>query len=147
MKSSRIFSTAKLLLAILVFATLTSGMSAAQNTLKGTFQLDKEAHWSGALLPPGAYSFTIDSMQIPTRTVVRSADGKILLTASTSITGDPVSKDSFILISNNGTRRQVRSLNLPQIGISLDFSPMTSAGKEYLSKVKTATVPVNIASR
>jgi hypothetical protein len=147
MKSTQILKTPKLLLAILVFSFLVTGLASAQNTLIGTFKLDEEAHWVKATLPAGTYTLTIDSAQLPVRAVIRSTDGKIVAMAITTITSDPVSDQSVMYVTGVGTQRKIRSLNLPQLGFSLDYAPMTKAEREYFSDVKTGAVPVTIASR
>jgi hypothetical protein len=46
-----------------------------------------------------------------------------------------------------GNRRVVRSLNLPQPGVSLIYKPLTKREKEELSKVDTQLAPVVVANK
>ena len=142
MKSTQILTTAKLLLAILVFSFLASGMAAAQSTWKGTFQLNDELRWGTAVLSPGSYTLTIESAQMPMVAMIRSANGKTVAFATTSISNDLISKNSSILIVGTGAQRQVRSLNLPLLGLSLEYRPTTVKENEEFSKLKTETVAV-----
>jgi hypothetical protein len=47
-----------------------------------------------------------------------------------------------------GTERTVRSLNLPQLGKSVIFAPLTKSDREELAKAgKSITVPVVTAKK
>lgn len=146
MKRSQILSATKMLLAVLVSAFLTSGMAVAQNALKGTFELKEQARWDKTVLPAGSYTLAFENSSMPMRAVVRSADGKTVAIFSSSVSNDAASQQSFMLITGSGAERRVRSLNLPQLGVSLDYEPLTAAEREELSK-KSVTVPVTIAAR
>lgn len=54
---------------------------------------------------------------------------------------------SYILITGLGNDRQVRSINLPQLGRSLIFSPITQQESETLFTKASQKVPVEIAKK
>lgn len=141
MKLFRIFTLT--LLAVLAVSAF-SGMAVAQNTIQVTFQLDEQLHWGVAVLPPGAYTMTIDSLQPPVSAVIRSDDRKIAVLASANITGDPVSQKSFIQLAGTGANRRVLSLNLPQMGVDLIYSQLTRAEKEEMAKQTYSGVEVAV---
>jgi len=147
MKHVRIFNATKLVLAVLAFAALVSGMATAQTVVKGKFQLTEEVRWGKAVLAPGAYTLIVETQQSPIRAVVRSEDGKTAAITMAFITNDATSKRCFIAVTGSGSEREVRSLNLPLLGMSVVYKPLTKAEKEELASGAAQMVPVTVAQR
>jgi hypothetical protein len=127
---------AKATLFLVVFATLISvaGASAQTSGFFGTFTLPYEVHWRGAVLPPGAYTIRMSSIHSPG--IVRSADGKILAYVFTVASGDSEKGSPSLTIVSRGNERKVASMNLPAVGVSLVYSPMTKSERETLAKAQ-----------
>ena len=54
---------------------------------------------------------------------------------------------SYILITGSDDERQVRSMNLPQLGRSLVFKPLTRRERETLYATVSQTVPVQLVKK
>jgi hypothetical protein len=128
---------------VVLFSLVAGAVGAnAQTALHGAFQLTSEARWGKAVLPPGQYAFTITSVQSPI--VIRSVDGKAsaMMVAESSV--NAASGGSYILITGSGPDRIVRSMNLPQLGRSLVFKPLTERDRETLYASVSQSVPVHL---
>lgn len=119
----------------------------AQTALHGKFQLTSQARWGKAVLPAGQYSFTIESSQQPVRIVIQSADGKTSAMEQAETTSSPSLGGNYLFITGSGADRMVRSLNLPSLGTSLIYQPLTSRERETLYSRASQTVPVQIAKK
>ena len=133
MKHFRFFTLT--LLAVLAVSAF-SGMAVAQNGVKVTFQLDEQLHWGKAVLTPGAYTMTLNSLAAPIHGVLRSEDGKIVALTFASTLSDPTPQKTFIEVSGTGPERRVLSLNLPAFGLAAVYSELTRAEKEEIAKAK-----------
>jgi hypothetical protein len=133
---------------VVLFSIVAAAVTAnAQIPLHGKFQLASETRWGKAVLPAGNYSFTIESAQQPVRIVIQSADGKTgaMAQAETSVNAAP--GGSYLFITGSGPERMVRSMNLPQLGTSLIYQPLTVRERETLYATASQTVPVQIAKK
>jgi hypothetical protein len=119
----------------------------AQNALQGKFQLNSPARWGQAVLPAGEYTFFIESMEKPVRVMIHSVDGKTAAIAQARSSDDPAPGGSYLFITATGTDRVVRSMNLPQLGCSLVYRPLTRRERETLYVSESDTVPVVIARK
>lgn len=54
---------------------------------------------------------------------------------------------SYIFITGSGNDRQVRSMNLPQLGRSLVFKPLARRERETLYATVSQTLPVQMAKK
>jgi len=54
---------------------------------------------------------------------------------------------SYISITGSGNDRQVRSMNLPQLGRSLVFKPLSRRERETLYATVSQTLPVQMAKK
>ena len=114
---------------------------------QGQFRLQHEIQWGKATLPAGDYSFTIYSTKDNTPfALVRSRDGKQTAFAMPTAVDAAEPGGSYILISNDGTRR-VRLLNLPEAHLSLSFGPLTKREREVLRADRSRVVPVVVAQK
>jgi hypothetical protein len=104
----------KLSLGILVAACLLATPASANPLFKGTFTLTNVVHWGQAALPPGEYSLVLDQ---ETRTIVIcDAGNHVVARQAATISPDPQSGDSKLLISVSGNRRAVYSMRVAGYG-------------------------------
>ena len=130
-----------------VLLTLVAGAvgAHAQTYFQGKFELTSETRWGKAVLPPGRYSFSMDSVQSPI--LIHSENGKATAIARAEVNNQATSGGSYIVITGFGTERQVRSMNLPQMECSLVFEPLTERERETLSARAPQTIPVQLAQK
>jgi hypothetical protein len=148
----KIFNTAqhatsvKLVLGVLI-ATLAFGAAAkAQPAFEGKFVLPHEVRWNHAVLPAGEYSIQIDSTREPV--VLHSASTNESYYASVPMMADTEKGAARLNITNLGNESRVRSMNVPQIGRTLIFDPLTATEKEMLAKAgQNSTVPIITARK
>jgi hypothetical protein len=119
----------------------------AQTTLHGKFQLASETRWGKAVLPAGEYSLRIDSAQEPIRLIIQAQNGKTATMAFAESSVDATPGGSYLFITGSGADRMVRSLNLPQLGRSLIYEPLTKRERETLYTKVSQTVPVQMAKK
>src|SRR5262245_38098234 len=103
---------ARSLIAVFSFLLLTT-VASGQSAFQGTFELNEGVRWGDTTLPAGQYSLTIDSLQVPVKAIVRSANGKQAAIVSTVNVRNVQEGGDAILMSGEGQDRQVVALNLP----------------------------------
>jgi len=133
---TNILQHTKVTLFLVVFATLitVAGASAQTSGFAGTFTLPHEVLWGAALLPPGSYTIRMPSIHAPG--FVRSTDGKTQAIVFTVASGNPEKGNPSLTIMTRGSQRKVVSMNLPSVGVSLVYSPLTKSEREILAKAK-----------
>jgi hypothetical protein len=119
----------------------------AQTTLSGKVQFPSEVRWGKSVLPAGEYSLSIPSTERPVRVFIRSMDGKRAAIALAGIISDPKPGGSYIVTTGTGSDRLVRSMNLPQLGFSLVYAPLTARERETLYASTSHTLPVQTAGK
>jgi len=119
----------------------------AQTVLHGKFQLTGETRWGKAVLPAGEYSLTIETAQQPVRIVIQSTDGKAGAMALAFGSTNAAPGGSYLFITGTGKDREVRSMNLPQLGTSLIYKPLGQRERETLYTKASQTVPVLMAKK
>jgi len=129
-----------------VLFTIVAGAVAAnaQTSFRGAFQLTSDTRWGMAVLPAGHYVLTLDTAEPPT-IVIHSDDWKVSAMTRAEFDEQAAPGGSYILITGSGPDRQVRSINLPQLGRSLVFKPLTRSERETLYATASRTVPVQMA--
>jgi len=101
----------------LLAACLNAGNASAQ-VFQGKFTLPSETRWGRSTLPAGDYSFTLDSVDTAcTLRLYRERRGVALILAQAQ---DKNYSGPAELTVVRGT---VRALNLPKIGIVLQYAP------------------------
>lgn len=99
----------------------------------GKFTLPYEVHWGRSVLPPGAYSISMESVQ--RAAIVRSADGRTNMFLRVPIVGDTEKGiGTCITIVHRGSERRVQAVNLPELGKIMIYEPLTKAEHEELAK-------------
>jgi hypothetical protein len=113
--------------------------------------LTSATRWGTAVLPAGHYSLTLGSVKSPALPggviVIHSEDWKVSAMAPAKFSAEAAPGGSYILITGSGNSRQVRSMNLPQLGRSLVFKPLTRHERETLYATVSQTVPVQMAKK
>ena len=136
---------------VVLFTMVVGAVAAnAQTYFQGTFQLTSETRWGEAVLPAGHYSFTLRSVSpggLASLIAIHSEDWKVSAMAPAKFSGDAAPGGSYIFITGSGNDRQVRSMNLPQLGRSLVFNPLTRRERETLYAKVSQTVLVQMAKK
>lgn len=132
---------------VLFLIVVAAGAANAQATLHGKFQLASETRWGKAVLPAGEYSLTIESAAQPVRIVIQAVNGKTGALAFAVSSTDAAPGGSYLFVTGSGADRMVRSLNLPQLGTSLIYEPLTRSERETLYTKASQTVPVQMAKK
>lgn len=133
---------------LLLLSILTGAVAAnAQDAFDGKFQLSSAVRWGRAVLPAGEYSFALESTERPLLVQIFRADrnGGAMVMARTFEDARPGA--SYLFITEDGSKRTVRSLNLPQLKMSLIFEPLTRRERETLYASHSHTVPVQLAKK
>jgi hypothetical protein len=131
---------------VVLFSIIAAAVAAnAQISFHGKFQLTSETRWGKAVLPAGHYSLTMDSAQSPI--VIRSEDGKVSAMAEADFGELSAPGDSYIFVTGYGKDRQIRSINLPQLGLELMFKPLTRRERETLYGDVSQAIPVQMAKK
>ena len=123
MKSTRIYGLPRILgLAALVICS--SAALANAEVVNGTFTLPFEARWGQAVLPPGNYSFSVDSsgsarLTISFEGTSSQNEGAVL---PQGYTDQQTLDRSELLLVNTGGNYAIRALRLAPVGITINFS-------------------------
>ena len=133
---------------VVLFSILAAAVAGnAQATLHGKFQLASETRWGKAVLPAGEYSLTIESAAEPVRVIIQAVNGKSATMTFAISSTDAAPGGSYLFITGSGADRMVRSFNLPQLGTSLIFQPLTRSERETLYTKASQTVSVQMAKK
>ena len=131
---------------VVLFSIIAGAFAAnAQTSFHGTFQLTSETRWGKAVLPAGHYSLTLDAFQ--SLVMIHSEDGKVSAMAKAEFGGQAAPGSNYIFITGSGIDRQVRSINVPLLGRSLVFNPLTKRERETLYATVSQAVPVQLAKK
>jgi hypothetical protein len=137
----------KLFVALVLAASVFAAGAHAETRFRGRFRLANEVHWGKAVLPAGEYTISIAPSQSPSQaaSLIRSANGKTQFVPPTLVTEESNKGVNSLVITVRGNERRVRSLNLPGLGQSLIYEPLTKSERETLAK--TEAVPVTVAAK
>ena len=137
---------AKLILGVLFATCVFTAAANAQPSFEGKFTLPYEVQWNHAVLPAGEYSIEVDANGMPA--VLRSTSSGNSAHTNTPILADREKGAACLTVTIRGKERRVRSVNLPQIGMSLIFDPLTKTEREMFAKAgKIDAVPVMTARK
>lgn len=133
MKSTRIYGLPRLLgLAALVICS--SAALASAEMVRGTFTLPVEARWGMAVLPPGNYSFTLDSSgaeRLITNFQSESGqdEGSVL---PRGVTDQQTLDHSELLLVRTGENYTIRALRLAPVGLTVYYSMPKNAPQQMV---------------
>lgn len=137
------YATATLLLVVLTLISVAGAN--AQAVFAANFTLPHAVRWGQTRLPAGDYSIRFSSFHSPA--TIHSMDGKIAAFVLIGTRQDNENGPSLTIVTR-GNERKVASLNLPQAGVSLVYTPMTTAERETLAKAKQVeTIPLVAAKK
>lgn len=138
-------SALKLVVAVVIAICGFTGVANAQPRFAGRFTLAQEVQWGQATLRPGQYFIRMDPAGA---VVVSSADGGRTVLMTPPIVADSERGSTHLTITIQGNQRTVRSLNLPELGKSVIFAPLTKSEREVLVKAhQIGSVPVVTAKK
>ena len=99
-----------------------SAIPAQAQSAAGTFSLTHKVRWSGAVLPPGDYKFSLDSDRSPARVTVRQINGPMVaIVLPKAISDDALTGSSTLVLQDAGGESFVSTLRLKCIGMALEF--------------------------
>ena len=133
-------------LALLILVVAGAVGANAQNSFTGKVQLPNEVRWDKSVLPAGEYFLSIPSLKSPVRLYIQSVDGKTAAIAVAQI-ADPEPGGNFVFVTGTGSNRLVRSMNLPPLGCSLVYAPLSSREREKLYASVSETLPVQMLKK
>ena len=139
-------TTAKLILGVLIATCVFTAAANAQPSFEGKFTLPYEVHWNHGVLPAGEYAIQVDSKGAPA--LLRSTSGNKSAYTAAPIIANREKGAACLTVTIRGNERRVRSVNLPQIGMSLIFDPLTKTEREMFAKAgRIDAVPVITARK
>ena len=131
----------KLLLSVLIATCVCTVAANAQPIFVGKFTLAHEVHWGQDVVPAGEYSIRMDSVAGPAK--IMSASGDWAVYTQSPMIADSEKGGTYLTVTTEGNERRVRSLNLPELGKSMIFAPLTKSEREEIAKGgQINTVPV-----
>jgi hypothetical protein len=134
------------LFAVVLLAACAFAPSANAQSFSGKFTLPFETHWGKKVLPAGKYTMSLNSQT--SVALIRSEDGETVGFTPIPITVSSHKGAAALSVMVRGNERIVRSLNLPAHGVTLIYTPATSAEREILAKAdEVVTVPVVTAGK
>ena len=123
MNAKRSFSLVKTLALLVGALCLSTTLASAQEVpLKGQFTLPFEITWGGTVLPAGDYSFKLNSISPPNTIQIRG-EGKNVMVMAQGVNDYPSSNESSLTLVRHGSSREVRTLQLAPLGITLYYAP------------------------
>ncbi len=122
MKTIRRFSFLKVLI-LAVAAMGASAIPTYAQSATGTFTLAHKVRWASAVLPPGDYTFSLESQNSPARILVRQVSGStVAFVLPQGMSEDKVGGASSLVLYEEGGESVVSSLRLANLGIALQFA-------------------------
>ena len=124
--------------AALALGALAAGGN-AQDSFHGKFTLPFETHWGSATLPPGDYTFTLQSKSAPYRFYIHGQAANAIIQASTAEQQVASERPQLNLV-DVGDVRSVQTFEAPELGVT--FTYWTPSQKHLGRKVTgQKTVP------
>jgi hypothetical protein len=145
MNGTHIPSFLKLLLAVVLAASVFSAAANAHPGFAGKFTLPYEVHWGKAVLPAGDYFIRMDSTIAPA--IINSTSGDMTVYTEFPTVADSQKGRGYLTIATQGNEHEVRSMNLPELGKTVIFAPLSKGERETLAKAQQITTVPVIAAR
>jgi hypothetical protein len=146
MHATHLGTSWKLFLGILIASCVFSAAANAEPSFVGKFTLPYEVHWGLAVLPPGDYSIRMDSTKAPA--MISSVSGSMRVYTESPTTADNERGGTYLTITTQGNEHKVRSLNIPELGKTVIFAPLSRSEREAFAKAgQIEAVPVIVARK
>ena len=148
MNTNRSLRLVKFAVLALVTACFGASLANAQE-VRGKFNLPFEVHWGQAVLPPGNYSFTLNSSAPPPpHTVLVRGENHTANIIVPRVFDHSVSGKSALIVERHGESATVRALRLPDAGLVI-YYPVAKAKRQILAQgpVLIQRLPILMASK
>lgn len=138
----------KLLTKAGVAALLLAGLATAgnaQNAYQGKFTLPFEAHWGGATLPAGDYTFALPTATYPYKLYIRGQATTAIIMAL-GFDEKVASGHAQLNLVEIADAQNVQTLEAPQLGLTFNFAtptPKHLGRREARQKTAPATAPAS----
>ncbi len=120
--------------------------SSAQSPYAGKVKLPFDVQWGRASLAAGEYTLVLRSIGRPMAVVDDTGRTRALVYGSAE--SPRTSQGASLLVTQDGGRRWVRSLNCPEWGVNFVYKPFTRAERDLLASGRQVEqLPVRLASR
>ena len=134
------------LLRTLALGVLTSCLGAVvanAQPFHGTFSLPAEVRWGTATLKAGAYTFSSEGLRT-SNMLQLFQDGKLIATLLSQARNPAAAGHAALVVEKGKGGYTVREIRLPEIGVSLYYSPSKpargTAAEERVAQLIPATV-------
>jgi hypothetical protein len=134
-----------LFVAIVLVSSIFSDIVYADSFFRGTVTLPYEVRWGQAVLQPGDYLILVRSLSQPAQ--IYSKDGNQMFFTSALFTELNSKGKTRLIITPNGDKHVVDSLNMPLAGISLIYEPLTKIQRENIAKAGHLQEQVAVTAR
>lgn len=131
MNSTRSFTLVRILLLAVLAAGLSASLANAQE-LGGKFTLPFEARWGRATLPPGDYSFNLNTAVAPYTVTVRGEKCEAMIIPMGS-SDSGVSGHSELIAVRSGGKYRIRGLHLGKMGLVFTYGA-PKAERQFLAQ-------------
>jgi hypothetical protein len=122
------FLSVVVVLVIITFPAIAN----ANSSFRGMVTLPYEVRWGQAVLQPGDYLILVSSLSQPAQ--IYSKDGKQMFFTSAQSTEMNSKGKTRLIVTSDGNKYVVNSLNMPLFGISLIYKPLTKIQRENTAK-------------
>jgi len=122
MKLVRFSKLFDLRLIVCSLACLAGSFANAQIS-QGTFNLPRQTNWGGAVLAPGAYSYSLNHAGPGGIILVRAPRGAAKMAMAGEIRQSKQSARSHLLLVTQGGQTSIRELYLGDLAVTLLFGP------------------------
>lgn len=117
-------------------------LASAQGQFKGRFQLQKEVRWGKVALAPGNYTFKLESLPSTCLITIWSENRSRSAMVVPRGRDDAEPGGSFLTLTGEYGHQTIRSLNLPQVGASFNFTTHARTKRPSVAQVTAKTITV-----
>ena len=119
---------------LLLSAPLLLSQAPAGGVIQGSVTFGDWAVWGKVDVPEGSYTLTVEYTYAPVKVTLRPGHGKTYVFMPTAILAGAESGHERVCLAYREDRWQVRSVDLPSLGISLLFLPGNQKSIDERSK-------------
>jgi hypothetical protein len=113
-------------------------LASAQETARGRFTLPHDVHWENAVVPAGQYQFSLESDTIGVLRLdkVSGARAGFMFLVRDQEPSNPADL-SRIMVDNTPSGSYVTAMQLPDFGITLNFTAPVSTTEKQMASAAT----------